>query len=244
MDSRVAAELDWEADCVVRGNGEMLEHRQDSQPRSGRVFFSLGLDTRQLVRQPAKRSNSTVSSTSGKISGTQVKSINKDVLKVGRPRLEGSCLFTRVFGSHRFLRIKLLDRLSAGSSDDSLSVLFNHMLRPIYILGRVFRPLIEKEGTVVYYLEGPDYVGYEAEKPCGTRPGFYGLGIEIPNVAKLVNWWIPLKENRETLICKLATRLHLGLSETRPGLFMEAVMLEEDISKPQSIRRNKPLTRL
>jgi hypothetical protein len=224
MDTTVAAALDWESECIVKDNGEMLEYRGDSQPRSGRVFFQFGLDIKTLLATH-KRFRS------GQGSAHSIDC--KEIILPAVPRMEGSCLFTRVFGSHRFLRLKLLERLSCCSDPEDLLVLYRHTLRPIHILGRTFRPLVEKDGTIFYYLEGLDYVGTQIEKFCDNETGSYGLGRHIKNTTDLLDWWLPLAKNRGTLMCKLVTRLHLGLSETHPGLFMEpdGIMLEEDIGK-------------
>lgn len=220
MDEKVADTLDWEAQCIVDGKGAMLEC--DLQPgqerRSGRVVFAASLSMTQLSGSFAPRHPS--------------KAADSSILIMRIPRMSQSCLFTRVFGSHRFLRISIQDRnRRAFRNQQAADRLFRHSLRPIKILGRTFRPLVEKESTVWYYLEGRDLVGATAEQEGRKVAGEYGLGRLIDDVPKLIDWWIPLEHNGEQLVCKLVTRLHLGISGTWAGSLMsEEIQLHEDIS--------------
>jgi hypothetical protein len=85
---------------------------------------------------------------------------------------------------------------------------------------------------VWYYLEGRDLVGATAEEAGRKAPGHYGLGRLIDDVRKLIDWWIPLEHNGGQLVCKLVTRLHLGISGTWAGpLMLGGIRLHEDISK-------------
>jgi hypothetical protein len=222
MDEKVADALDWEAQCIVEGKGAMLEC--DIQPgqerRSGRVIFAASLSMSQLSAPFAQRPLSNV--------------VDSSILTMRIPRMSQSCLFTRVFGSHRFLRISIQDRTRwAFVNQQAADQLFQHSLRPIKILGRTFRPLVEKESTVWYYLEGKDLVGATAEQNGRKVAGDYGLGQLIDDVPKLIDWWIPLEHNGGQLVCKLVTRLHLGVSGTWAGslLMSEEIQLQEDISE-------------
>lgn len=103
------------------------------------------------------------------------------------------------------------------------------MIRPIVILGRVYSPLLEKDGSAFYFLEGRDNVGEEFDK----RKRDYGIK-ECTSVKDLLDWWIPFEYNGDQTISKLVTRLELGVSDTLPGVFIqpENVEIAEDIGTP------------
>ncbi len=166
--------------------------------------------------------------------------LNLDVnaqITLDKPMMRGSCLFTRVWGSHRFLRLKLskplLNRVSRDQSGRLVKELKEFCARPIHILGREYHPLVEKENTVYYFLHGRDRIGLKAvEDAGGDRKQPYGMGRYIGNVEGLVQWWLAPEHNRNQIMSKLTTRLHLGLSDTLPGVFIkpENVKVVPDIS--------------
>ncbi|KIM23788.1 hypothetical protein M408DRAFT_11368 [Serendipita vermifera MAFF 305830] len=235
MDKQVAEILDMEAQSIVAGDGKMLEYEMDKEI-SGRVHFTAALSMDSLIgeslpkspmKSPSKSPMKSPSKSPNKHSGP---SEDLPTLSLRVPQLGVSCLFARVFGSHRFLRVKILDRMRAKYRNDAcLEILFNWARRPIHIFGRTFKAFVEKESTIWYYLEGTDRVGEFAEKRLS--PGQYGVGRDIPDLYSLVRWWIPLEHNQDQLMCKLITRLYLGISGTRPGPLVTDVIVCKDIKR-------------
>ena len=223
-DIKWAQELDWEAEAMVEGKGRMLGIGVDGDlgdrygtRYGGRVGFCALL----------------------KCEGNDGP-LNLDVnarITLDKPMMRGSCLFTRVWGSHRFLRLKLskplLNRVSRDQSGRLIKELKEFCARPIHILGREYHPLVEKENTVYYFLHGRDRIGLKAvEDAGGDRKQPYGMGRYIGNVEGLVQWWLAPEHNRDQIMSKLTTRLHLGLSDTLPGVFVKPdnVKIIPDIS--------------
>lgn len=218
MDTQAAEALDFEADGIVAGDGRTLEYTMDPKHISGRVHFTAALSMEALIRESSIPINPPKKSPSKQY---RKPAPETSILSLRMPRFGVSCLFSRVFGSHRFLRVKILGR-EKYTSDACLAELAAWSHRPIYILGREYRAFVEKEDTIWYYLQGPDFVGRSRKKP-----GDYGT--QIRDIFSLVYWWIPLETNRDQLMCKLITRLHLGISGTRPGPLITEVNLYEDI---------------
>ena len=223
-DTRWAQELDWEAEAMVEGKGRMLGIGVDGDfgdthgtRYGGRVGFCALL----------------------KCEGSDGP-LNLDVnaqITLDKPMMRGSCLFTRVWGSHRFLRLKLskplLNRVGRDQSGRLVKELKQFCARPIHILGREYHPLVEKENTVYYFLHGRDRIGLKAvEDARGDRKQPYGMGRYIGTVEGLIQWWLAPEHNRNQMMSKLTTRLHLGLSDTLPGVFVkpENVKIIPDIS--------------
>lgn len=214
-DLRWAQELDWEAEAIVEGKGRMLGIGVDGDPGDkhgtrygGRVGFCALL----------------------KCEGNDGSGpLNLDLnarITLEKPQMRGSCLFTRVWGSHRFLRIKLskplLNRVNRDQSGRLMKELKEFCARPIHILGREYRPLVEKENTVYYFLHGRDRIGLKAiEDAGGDRKRPYGMGKHIGTVEGVVQWWLAPEHNRNQDMSKLTTRLHLGLSDTLPGVLVK-----------------------
>lgn len=227
-EAKVSEELDWEAEQIVSGSGEMLGWREDKGTRyGGKVQFAatLKLDENQQTR------------------GEPFDLKFRGRLSLDPPCLRGSSAFTRTFGSHRFLRVKLSGNITrevsvwTGGSDsrrEAKNNLKEWAVRPIFILGRVYSPLLEKEGVIIYFLEGRDLVGEMFAKGKND----YGIK-ECRDVNGLLNWWIPFKCNGDQGISKLVTRLELGVSDTLPGFFISPENIERvpDIGK-YSIRGN------
>jgi len=214
-ETKVSEELDWEAEQIVSGSGEMLGWREDKGTRyGGKVQFAatLKLDESQQTR------------------GEPLDLKFQGRLNLESPCLRGSSNFTRTFGSHRFLRVKISGKIErevsvwtgdADSRRDAKQNLKDWAVRPIFILGRVYSPLLEKEGAVIYFLEGRDLVG---EVFCRGK-GDVGIK-ECRDVKGLLDWWIPFNCNGGQDISKLVTRLELGVSDTLPGLFINPDNIE------------------
>jgi hypothetical protein len=223
-DTHWLQELDWEAEAIMEDKGRMLGIGVDGDMGDnngtrygGRVGFCATLHYEERQRSAP----------------LNLKVDGRIVLE--KPMMRGSCLFTRVWGSHRFLRLKLSERLLNRISKDETGQLRKDLQdycnRPIHILGRKYHPLVEKEGTVFYFQHGYDHVGLIAiEDLGGTRK--YGVGRHIGTVEGLLQWWLVPEHNRHQAMSKLMTRLHLGLSDTLPGVFVkpENVEIAPDIS--------------
>lgn len=214
-DLRWAQELDWEAKAIVEGKGRMLGIGVDGEsgdkfgtPYGGRVGFCA------LLKCEGNDGN-----------GPLNLNINARIT-LEKPMMRGSCLFTRVWGSHRFLRLKLskplLNRVNRDQSGRLIKELKEFCARPIHILGREYHPLVEKENTVYYFLHGRDRIGLKAiEDAGGDRQTRHGVGQHIGTVEGVIQWWLALQHNRNQVMSKLTTRLHLGLSDTLPGVFIK-----------------------
>ena len=222
-DSHWLQELDWEAEAIVEDKGRMLGIGVDgnmgdnSEARyGGRIGFCATLHCE-------KRQGSTLNL---RVNGRII---------LEKPTMRGSCLFTRVWGSHRFLRLKLPDKLlnMVNNGEGRLrKELQDYCNRPIHILGRKYHPLVEKDGVVYYFQHGHDRVGLRALEDLGVPRKFYGVGRYIGTVEGLLQWWLAPEHNRNQAMSKLTTRLHLGLSDTLPGVFIkpEDVEIVPDIS--------------
>ena len=224
-DSRWLQELDWEARAIVEDKGRMLGIGVDGDVGDnngtrygGKVGFCATLHCEERQRRAA----------------LNLKVDGRIVLE--KPTMRGSCLFTRIWGSHRFLRLKLseklLNRASRDESGQLRKELQDYCCRPIHILGRKYHPLVEKDGTVYYFQHGYDHVGLRAMEDLGRTRKYYGVGKHIGTVEGLLQWWLVPEHNRNQAISKLMTRLHLGLSDTLPGVFVkpENVEIVPDIS--------------
>ena len=223
-DSHWLQELDWEAAAIVEDKGRMLGIGVDGdmgdKPGTrygGRVGFCATLHCEE-----------------GRTSTTfNLDSNGRIVLE--KPEMRGSCLFTRIWGSHRFLRLKLsnrlLDRISRNESGQLRKELKEYCSRPIHILGRTYHPLVEKDDTVYYFQHGQDRVGFRGMEELGRIQKDYGVGKYIGTVEGLLQWWLAPEYNRKQAMSKLTTRLHLGLSDTLPGVFIrpENVTVVPDI---------------
>ena len=213
-DAHWVEELDWEAEAIVEDKGRMLgigvDDEMGDKPETrygGRVGFCATLHCEE-----------------GQTRTTfNLESNGRIVLE--KPAMRGSCLFTRIWGSHRFLRLKLsnrlLDRISRNPHGQLRKELQDYCSRPIDILGRTYHPLVEKEDTVYYFQYGPDRVGFRALEDLGRSQKDYGVGKYIGTVEGLLQWWLAPQHNRNQAMSKLTTRLHLGLSDTLPGVFIK-----------------------
>ena len=231
MEKQTAEALDFEASSIVAGDGRMLEHEMESKHISGRVHFTEALSMEALIQNTSTNKSPTKSPSHQQ---DKLLELDSPIISLRPPRFGVSCLFSRVLGSHRFLRVKILDRdKSKYSIDACLAELAAWSLRPIYIFGRMYRAFVEKENTIWYYLQGHDLVGRFAQDRSRKRPGEYGT--QIRDIFSLIYWWIPLDVNEDQLMCKLSTRLHLGISGTRPGPLVAKVKLCEDVGESNGI---------
>ena len=224
-DSHWLQELDWEAEAIVEDKGRMLGIGVDGDMGDkadtrygGRVGFCATLHCEDGQQSATLNPQ--------KFSGRIV---------LEKPVMRSSCLFTRIWGSHRFLRLKLsdrlLDRISKDEAGQLRKWLQDYCSRPIHILGRTFHPLVEKEGTVYYFQHGQDRIGFRAMEDLGKNRKDYGVGKDIGTTEGLLQWWLAPEHNRNQAMSKLATRLHLGISGTLPGVFIkpENVTIVPDI---------------
>jgi hypothetical protein len=209
----VVKELDWEAEQIIKGTGEMLGWKEEPKTRyGGKVQFSATLRVDEKLVEQLKSDAEPLNLT------------HSAHVTLETPCLRGSSIFARTFGSHHFLRMRISKRIQ-----DELSVrgkgydtrerarkeLRQWAARPIFILGRVYAPLAEKDDVVIYFLEGRERVGAAFE--VGT--GEYGI-TECTTVHQFIDWWSPFRHNGKGNIQKLLTRLELGLSDTLPGMMI------------------------
>ena len=223
-DSRWLQELDWEAEAIVEDKGRMLGIGVDADigdSNEARYGGQIGFCA-------------TLHCEAGQRRALNLKIDGRIVLE--KPIMRGSCLFTRIWGSHRFLRLKLSDRLLNRVGNDVTGQLRKELQdycsRPIHILGREYHPLVEREGVVYYFQHGHDRVGFRAMEDLVRARKFYGVGKHIGTVEGLLQWWLVPEHNRNQAMSKLSTRLHLGFSDTLPGVFIkpENVKIVPDIS--------------
>lgn len=225
----VWTELDWEAERIIEGKGEMLGWRPEPGTRyGGKVQFSATIRLRGL-ENPSDRNRNWFA---------KPLNLEEDAyFDLDEPRTRGSCIFTRVFGSQRFFRAQFSPEIKQSMSPWRCSLeelqanrekISNWICRPIFIFGRLLVPFVDKEGVVVYFLEGRDRLGWIFDK------GVTGYGIpECTTLKQLLDWWIPFGPNKEQSVSKLSSRLHLGLSDTLPGVFVNTnhVKVLPDISE-------------
>jgi RNA dependent RNA polymerase len=228
----VSRELDWEAEQIVNGTGEMHGWREEPKTRyGGKVQFAATLRLDEKMSQQLK---------------SDAEPLHLDhcaQVTLEAPRLRGSSIFARTFGSHHFLRVrvskKIQDEMSVwtrsnANRENARKELRQWAARPIFILGRVYAPLTEKDDVIIYFLEGRERVGAAFEK--GKRD--YGI-TECTTVPQFINWWSPLRYNGHQDIQKLLTRLELGLSDTLPGMMImpENIQVANDIGTFSQINR-------
>ncbi|KIM23184.1 hypothetical protein M408DRAFT_332479 [Serendipita vermifera MAFF 305830] len=229
----VSAELDWEAEQIVAGNGEMLGWREERGTRyGGKVQFAATLKLEEKVDKKGKRPIS-------KNSPLDLDEFGRLVLEP--PSIRGSSIFTRTFGSHHFLRVRVSKRVqtefsvwckSADERAAAQKVVKEWSKRPIFILGRVYSFFREKDDVNFYFLEGQELVGQIFDH--GRRG--YGLP-ECASVYDLIEWWGPLAHNGNQDFNKLCTRLELGLSDTLPGMFIrpDCIEVADDIVNDENV---------
>ncbi|PVG01828.1 hypothetical protein CPB86DRAFT_58985 [Serendipita vermifera] len=235
-DTTIAQFLDWEADAIVKGDGTTLECQPTPEGvqeglvlRSGRVIFSATLNVPALIE-------ASISQT--KVVNASSSADSHPFFSLKPLRMGDSSLFTRVFGSHRFLRVTLMDRnkdFSNIPTQEKANILLRWLKRPLNIFGRAFRAFTIKDDVVWYFLEGKDRLGAYAQSRNRIEFGRYGVGLTVGTIEQLVEWWIPLDANGEQLICKLVSRFHLGISNTLPGPLLHK---EDEIEWIDDIKRN------
>lgn len=230
----VAEKLDWEAEEIVKGSGAMLGCSEERNTKyGGQVQFAVTL----RWENPRKNSSQSI----------DIDLQQKGILALEPLSLRCSCIFTRTFGSHRFLRLRICQSVlketfvytsRSEMRKKNQERLQEWVSRPIIIFGRVYAPLVEKDGVMHYFMEGEDLVGHVFE---GGRRN-YGIQ-ECRTVSDLIDWWIPLQFNENQTMSKLVARLELGISDTLPGILIEPQNIEivDDISKHCLIHRNERL---
>ncbi|KAG8814201.1 hypothetical protein FRC17_001249, partial [Serendipita sp. 399] len=233
----IAKELDWEAEQIIEGNGEMLGWRSERDTRyGGKIAFTLSLK----INEPQKGGSSASSSSIVRRPSRPFDLARDATFTFQPPCTRGSSLFSRVFGSHRFIRVelskKILSETSVWNTDGERrrtgrNQMHEWLCRPLVIFGRVFVPILAKGGTIFYFLEGKDRIGGEFERALNGRID-YGI-TEIRTVKELLEWWVPLEHNQKQGMAKLVTRLELGFSDTLPGVLIP----------PENVRKSDDITR-
>lgn len=111
------------------------------------------------------------------------------------PHYHASNRFFRKFGSDRFLEIRLPRRLPANF----LQLQSSYILKPILLMGRIFKFLFIKDDRLVYF----------------ATEGNQLTPISIRDV---VDWHIPIITNWGMTVSKFASRMSLGYSNSIPAL--------------------------
>jgi hypothetical protein len=245
-DVQWAAEMDWEAQVIIEGLRRMLGVgvQADANANAGEGDGGAQFGTRYDGRVDFC---ATLTCAEGGDTHVQLDLDVNGRITLEKPAMRSSCLFTRAWGSHQFLRLKLstvlLNRVRRNQSGRLLRELNAYCPRPIHILGREYHPLAEKENTVYYFLHGRDRIGLKAAEDAGKDPKkSYGVGRHIGTVEGLVQWWLAPEHNRHQLMSQLTTRLHLGLSDTLPGVFIkpENLKIIPDISTFVLLHTDQP----
>ncbi|KAJ7136071.1 RNA dependent RNA polymerase-domain-containing protein [Mycena epipterygia] len=130
-----------------------------------------------------------------------------------RCTLGSSCRLLRLFGSSKFLRLKI--PLKTLHSSDDLKVFFQ---RPFILWGSVFRSFYAKEGTVFLFQTNESYAQGDIQTLDVTR----GLAL-----FEFLDQFNPLELNSNQAVCKWASRFALGLSNSVPGPIIDPAHVEE-----------------
>ncbi|KAI5119272.1 hypothetical protein M0805_008053 [Coniferiporia weirii] len=150
----------------------------------------------------------------------------KFAIELERPTLGPSSRFARRFGSHSFLRVNIRrDILNNKNLVDDMIAYFRH---PFVLNGRIFRMFFAKERSVFLYLTNERL---ENGKLCSPMEDSLDGQMSI---LKFLNWHNSLEHNPNQAVAKWAARFALGLSNSVPGLKLEAnrIYTIDDVASP------------
>ncbi|ORZ02227.1 RNA dependent RNA polymerase-domain-containing protein [Syncephalastrum racemosum] len=99
--------------------------------------------------------------------------------------------FFRKFGDSRFLELKVTKSSHPGMIRQNK----DFFLKPFLLMGRVFKFLFVKDSTIILF---------------ATE----GAGLEPICIRSVIDWHIPIIENWSMTICKFASRMSLGYSNS------------------------------
>ncbi|KAF7727414.1 hypothetical protein EC973_007578 [Apophysomyces ossiformis] len=114
-------------------------------------------------------------------------------IKVG-----GSNRFFRKFGEHRFFELKL----HRHSQPKYIQKHVDYFLKPMVLMGRIFRFLYVKDDTIIMFATEGD-------------------GLEPISIRTVVDWHIPVLENWNMTVGKFTSRISLGYSNSIPTLVFD-----------------------
>ncbi|KAF7730867.1 hypothetical protein EC973_001385 [Apophysomyces ossiformis] len=134
------------------------------------------------------------------------------IIHLRPPRVGPSNRFFRKFGSHRFLELKL----NKATHPTMIRAHKDFFLKPFSLMDRIYKFLFVKDDTVVLFAtEGP--------------------GLEPISIRQVINWHIPIEENRDMTMSKFASRMALGYSNSIPTVVFDP----ENIHYVDDIYANK-----
>ncbi|KAL4070840.1 RNA dependent RNA polymerase-domain-containing protein [Scleroderma citrinum] len=143
---------------------------------------------------------------------------------LNRPELGSSTRFSREFGSHSILRV----RVSRQLINKAQSALVKFFSQRFLLCGIVYRVFYAKDNSV--FLWATDESCGLPQLPRHARPPPLSL-------MDFLNWHNPILHNQSQSMTKWASRFALGLSNSVPGIEFEPtnIMLVDDIVVDDSI---------
>lgn len=126
-----------------------------------------------------------------------------------------STRFYRLYGSDRFIRLRLDDKAARDTLNhkDKRKTFRSFLEMPLFIMGRTYRAGPTKDGMILYFAET-------------------GPGLETVYLDEFLGAHLPLELNPSMSVAKYAARFALGLSRTFPTVLFERSQLRRipDIS--------------
>lgn len=182
-----------------------------NQPSKAGSNVHLGLMERcsdqiwtHLEKSTSSTTTTTSSSSSSSSSATRaihykgmlaLSSFKAPVIELRPPRIGASNRFSRKYGDHRFLELKL----NRTSHVSLIRKNKDYFLKPFLLMDRTYRFLFVKDDTVILFAtEGSD--------------------LEPISIREVINWHIPILDNWDMTISKFASRMSLGYSNSIPTL--------------------------
>lgn len=132
--------------------------------------------------------------------------------------------FARKFGSKSFLRVKVTKECL--SYEKELVSFFKH---PFILNGFVFRAFYEKDKSVFLFMTNEVVEGFQIS-PQRLRPDRISL-------VDFLDWHNPIIENTSQTMTKWSARFALGLSNSAPGILLEAkqiMQIKDVVSSKES----------
>ncbi|KAI0372068.1 hypothetical protein BV20DRAFT_1065820 [Pilatotrama ljubarskyi] len=149
-------------------------------------------------------------------------------LNLDRPALGSSNRFTRRFGSRRFIRVRVPKGLLWEAKGDELPEYFK---RPFIVGNAVFRAFYAKEQNVFLFRTNEAVLRHGGN--YGVVPSAPGskMAREEYSLLDLIKWHNDLELNADQAMAKWAARFALGLSNSIPGIRLEAhhIRFQDDI---------------
>ncbi|KAI0706226.1 RNA dependent RNA polymerase-domain-containing protein [Cytidiella melzeri] len=160
-------------------------------------------------------------------------------LTLETPSLGSSNRFTRRFGSKRFIRVRLHEKVFSPNSNAALERFFK---RPFVIFTRVFRAFYAKEGSVFLVQTNEVY-----QETLGSMESYRiqpSTSAQNPldmSLLDFLRWHNPLKLNSDQHMAKWASRFALGLSNSVPSVRIakEDLLVIDDIVADAYVGKTK-----